>query len=334
MKKVRYGIIGFGAFAERAIMPAIRAASNAELTAIQKRSPDAARQKAHEHGVPFSFGSVEALVSSPEVDAVFIVSSNARHHDETLLAAAAGKHVLVEKPMAVSVTQAASMADAAGRAGVKLMVGHMLRFSPLVLRMKEIVASGSIGRVTFAQSHFIYDVRMSQRVWVLDQQEAGAGPLFDIGIHCLDTMRFVLGDDHVTDVRSMMHTGRPDSTVETTSVLSLQFSKGTLGTIYSSYETPYRQAFIEFLGTEGSISAFNFTPSKVETVLEIKRGEKGQLSNVTTERFTVPDLYTIEVERFSDCILTGSEPPVPLAEALHNQEILERAAEEAQKKTF
>ncbi len=325
MKKIHYGIIGFGAFAERAIMPAIRAASNAELTAIQKRSPEAARQKAIEYGIPFSFDSVEALVSSPEVDAVFIVSSNAQHHAEALAAAAAGKHILVEKPMAVSVRQAQEMADAARRSGVKLMVGHMLRFSPLVLRMREIVASGTIGKVIFAQSHFIYDVRMSQRAWVLDQKEAGAGPLFDIGVHCLDTMRFILGDDRVADVRSMMNNTPTSGKVETANVLSLHFSRGTLGTIYTSYETPYRHGFIEFFGTEGSISAFNFTPSRVEAVLELKRGEKGLVGSVTTERFTVPDLYTIEVERFSECILNGSEPPVPLEQSLHNQEILERA---------
>ncbi|NUN69847.1 MAG: Gfo/Idh/MocA family oxidoreductase [Bacteroidetes bacterium] len=334
MKKVRFGIIGFGAFAERAIMPAIRAASNAELTAIQKRSAQAAQQKAHEYGIPFSFDSVEALVASPEVDAVFIVSSNARHHAETLAAAAAGKHILVEKPMAVSVRQAMEMSDAVRRAGVKLMVGHMLRFSPLILRMKEIVSSGMIGRITYAQSHFIYDVRNSQRSWVLDQKEAGAGPLFDIGIHCLDTMRFILADDHVTDLRSMMDRDPSTGSVETTNVLSVQFSRGTLGTIYTSYETPYRQGYIEFFGTEGSISAFNFTPSRVEAVLEIKRGERGLVSSVTTERFTVPDLYVLEVERFSESILTGSAPPVPLESSLHNQEILELAVMEAQKKRF
>jgi predicted dehydrogenase len=325
MNKVRFGIIGFGAFAERAIMPAIRAAHNAELVAIQKRSLDMSRWKAQEHGVPFYFDSVEALVSSAEVDAVFIVSANAQHHAETLVAAAAKKHVLVEKPMAVSIAQAEEMAVACRTAGVKLMVGHMLRFSPLVRRMKEIVSSGLIGDITFAQSHFIYDVKQSQRKWVLDRQEAGGGPLFDIGIHCLDTMRFVLGDDTVTAVRSLMKPERSSGQVETTNVLSLQFSKGTLATIYSSYETPYRQGYIEFFGTKGSVSAFQFTPSNTETEIELKFGSGGRIDRIEKEQFRVPDLYIMEVEEFSRSIIEGDEPSVSLDQSLHNQAILEKA---------
>ncbi len=234
MKKIRYGIIGFGAFAERAILPAIRAAGNSEVTAIQKRSIEAAKQKAAEHSVPLYFDSVEALVSSANVDAVFIVSANAEHHRETLLAAKAGKHVLVEKPMAVSLQQAREMTDACRTAGVKFMVGHMLRFSPLNRRLKEIVQTGMIGTVSYARSHFVYDVSQSKRSWVLDKQTAGAGPLFDIGVHCLDTIRFVLNDDHAVSVNSLTNPEGTPHSVETTSVLTVQFSKGTLATIHTS----------------------------------------------------------------------------------------------------
>jgi predicted dehydrogenase len=325
MKKIRFGIIGFGGFAERAIMPAIRSAKNAELVAIQKRSLDMARWKAQEHGIPLFFDSVEALAASTEVDAVFIVSANAQHHRETLAAAAAKKHVLVEKPMAVTYDEAKEMTDACRTAGVTLMVGHMLRFSPLVRRMKAIVDSGLIGRIIFAQSHFVYDVALSQRKWVLDRKEAGGGPLFDIAVHSLDSMRFVLGDDRATAVQSLMKPDRDSGAVEMTNVLSLQFSKGTLATIYSSYETPYRQGFIEFFGTKGSIAAYNFTPSNTDTELEIKFGANGRVDRIEKEPIRVPDLYTLEVEHFSDCILNGKEPEIAVDESLHNQEILERA---------
>ncbi|MFA6455738.1 MAG: Gfo/Idh/MocA family oxidoreductase [Bacteroidota bacterium] len=325
MKKIRYGIIGFGAFAERAIMPAIRSARNAELVAIQKRSLDAAKQKSQEHGIPLFFDSVEQLVASNEIDAVFIVSANSEHYRETLTAAKAGKHVLVEKPMAVSAIQAAEMVRVCNAAGVKFMVGHMLRFSPLVRRMKEIVQSGMIGEIIAAQSHFIYDVGMSQRRWVLQHDAAGGGPLFDIGIHCLDTIRFILNDERVEDVQNHMRPVRAGGNVEATSMLSLRFASGTLATIFSSYETPYRQGFIEFFGTKGSISAYQFTPSNVETVLELKYGSNGKLDRVETEQIRVPDLYTLEVEHFSDCILQGTEPLVRNEHSLHNQEVLERA---------
>ncbi len=331
MKKIRYGIIGFGTFAELFIMPAIRAANNSELVAIQKRSIDAAKMKASEHSIPLYFDSVEALVASKEVDAVFIVSANSQHHAETLAAAAAGKHVLVEKPMAVSYAQAQEMTDACDRAGVTFMVAHMLRFSPLLRRMKDIIQSGLIGDVTFAQSHFIYDVRNSKRNWVLDKHAAGGGPLFDIAIHCLDSLRFVLNDDRIQSVKSILMPVHSAGNVEMTSVLSLQFSTGILSTIYSSYQSSYRQGFIEFFGTKGSVSAYQFTPSNVDAQLEIKFGKEGKIERVEKEDIHVPNLYISEIEHFSECILNNTKPVVTAMNSLHNQEILEMALNDSKK---
>jgi predicted dehydrogenase len=322
MKKIRYGIIGFGAFAERAIMPAIRKSHNSELTAIQKRSPDMAKWKAQEHGIPLYFTTAEELVASPQVDAVFIVSANSCHHSETLAAAAAKKHVIVEKPMAINVQEAAEMVDTSKRNGVKFMVGHMLRFSPMLRRMKEIIRSGTIGEITFARSEFIYDASNSQRTWLWDKQIAGGGPLFDIAIHCIDALRFVL-DDTVTGAHSVMSTGGEKNIVERSNIVSMRFTKGTIASVYTSFEAPYRQTFIECIGTSGSVSAQNFTPSNVTATLEVKKGKEGRIENVVQEEFLIPDLYELEISHFSDCILKNHDPFISAESALHNQEILE-----------
>ena len=306
-------------------MPAIRAVNNSELVAIQKRSLNAAKSKAKEHSISFYFDSVEALVSSAEVDAVFIVSANAQHHKETIAAANAKKHVIVEKPMDVSFLEAREMIEACEKNNVKFMVGHMLRFSPLLVRMKEIVNSGAIGEITFAQSHFVYDAQLSQRKWLLDKKNAGGGPLFDIGIHCLDSMRFVLNDDEIVKVNNLMNPQHTETGVEKTSLLSFQFSKGTIGSVYSSYETSYRQSFIEFFGTKGSMSAFYFTPSNTPATLEIKMGKNGQVDSVSHENISVPNLYELEIAHFSDCIMNNRTPIVDPKSSLHNQYILELA---------
>ncbi len=325
MKKIRYGIIGFGNFAERAIMPAIRSVNNSELVAIQKRSIDSAKNKAEEYSIPFYFDSVEALVNSKDVDAVFIVSANSQHHKETILAAQAKKHIIVEKPMAVNFIQAKEMIEVCEKNNVKFMTGHMLRFSPLLIRMKEIVNSGLIGEITFAQSHFVYDALLSQRKWLLDKENAGGGPLFDIGIHCLDSMRFILGDDQVIKVNNLMNPQHTDTGVEKTSLLTFQFSSGTIGSVYTSYETAYRQSFIEFFGTKGSVSALYFTPSNTPTTLEIKMGKNGLIDSVKHEEISVPNLYELEILHFSDCILNNTNPVVGTKSSLHNQHILELA---------
>ncbi|HTO93971.1 MAG TPA: Gfo/Idh/MocA family oxidoreductase, partial [Bacteroidota bacterium] len=134
-RTIRYGIIGFGRFAERTIAPAIRRARNSEVIALQKRSPEAARKKADECSIPLAFATAAELVAHPDVDAVFIASANSTHCPETLTAAAAGKHVIVEKPMALDAREARVMIDACREGGVRLMVGHMVRLSPVIRRV-------------------------------------------------------------------------------------------------------------------------------------------------------------------------------------------------------
>jgi predicted dehydrogenase len=179
-KEVRYGIIGFGAFAERTIAPAIRESPNSKLVAIQKRSLAVAKEKGRTFNIPHAFDSVEALVKHPDVDAVFIVSANSQHAQDTLTAARAGKHVLVEKPMAMNVAETEQMIDACRRTNVRLMVGQMVRLSPLIVRMKELIESGLIGKVAFVKAEYMYDARLSLRRWMWNRKVAGGGATFDI----------------------------------------------------------------------------------------------------------------------------------------------------------
>ena len=151
-RTIRYGIIGFGRFAERAIAPAIRRARNSAVVALQKRSAEEARKKADECSIPLSFSTPDELLRHPDIDAVFIVSANAAHCPETLAAARAGKHVIVEKPMALNVREAELMIDACEEHGVKLMVGHMVRLSPVVRRVRELILAGRIGSVKAARA--------------------------------------------------------------------------------------------------------------------------------------------------------------------------------------
>ncbi|MBI4428626.1 MAG: Gfo/Idh/MocA family oxidoreductase [Ignavibacteriales bacterium] len=324
MKRIRYGIIGFGNFAEKTIAPAIRASANSELVAIQKRSLQAAQERASQYRVPLAFDSVKKLVDHPDVDAVFIVSANSAHCLETIAAAKAGKHVLVEKPMAMNVKECELMISACRENDVRLMVGHMVRLSPLVVRMKEIVHSGRIGNIAAIKTEFIYNARISQRSWVFDQKLAGGGPLFDIGVHCLDTMRFIL-DDEIVSVKSWLAPLPTSTRTESTAAVVLGFSKGTSGSLFCSYSSPIRRSFIEIVGTEGILSAVDFTRSSLTIPLnfiQLSNTEEGARS---VEQITVPNLYVEEVSTFSDCLLNGSPPIIPGNVGLVNQRILDEA---------
>jgi predicted dehydrogenase len=324
MKKVRYGIIGYGVFAERTIAPAILESPNSELVAIQKRSLAAAKEKAQLINVPLAFDSAEALVKHPDVDAVFIVSANSLHGPETLIAARAGKHVLVEKPMAMNVTEAETMIDVCRKNNVKLMVAHMVRLSPLVIRMKELIKSGTIGKITFIKSEFIYDGRLSHRGWLVDPNVAGGGPVFDIGVHCLDTTRFLL-DDEVVSVKSQLDPVHSATSTESTAQLALKFSKGTTAGIFCSYAAPIRRTFIEVIGEKGVLSAENFSWSANKLILKVMVGENDKIVESREEKFKVPNLYEKEVTLFSECILNNTASPIPGEEGLKNQRVLDSA---------
>jgi 1,5-anhydro-D-fructose reductase (1,5-anhydro-D-mannitol-forming) len=325
-RTVRYGIVGFGRFAENAIAPAIRNAKNSALVALQKRSIEAARKKADEHAVPMAFGTVEELVRHPDVDAVFIVSANAAHRAETVAAADAGKHVIVEKPMANSVREAEEMIAACRRNNVKLMVGHMVRLSPLVRRILEIITSGAIGRVTSARAEFMYDGRNSHRTWLIDRAVAGGGPVFDIGVHCIDTLRAILADEPVLVSAALSPLPSLTATEEVAHV-SLRFSGGVVASVFCSYIAPFRRTFIEFLGTEGVVAASDFTVVNQKGRLTVTKGKGDRPGATTIEDIAVPNLYVEEVSLFTSWVLGGSAPEIDGENGLKNQRVIDRALE-------
>jgi predicted dehydrogenase len=322
-RTIRYGIIGFGYFAEKAIAPAIVKSATSQLVAVQKRSLAAAKGKAAQYGIPKAFDSVEALVADPDIDAVFIGSANATHHPETLLAARAGKHVLVEKPMAMNVMEAQQMVDVCREQKVRLMVGHMLRLSPLVNRIREVVKEGRLGALVRAHAEFFFDAGTSQRTWIYDRKIAGGGPVFDIGVHCLDALRYVL-DDEVKAVRSTLDPTPTAERTEATAQLALRFSRGTVGSVYCSFIAPLRGSAIVIMGDKGILSARDFTSSNKTLRLSIAHnGETNPQEH--SEEIIVPDLYVREIDMFSNSILSNTDPPLSGENGLENQRILDTA---------
>ena len=325
-KKLRFGILGFGAFAERSIAPAIRACPHAELVALQKRSLAAARAKGSEQKISLTFDSAEELCAHPHVDAVFIASANVSHALEAELAAKHGKHVIVEKPMALSRAEAEQMVSECASAGVRLMVAHKVRFSPLVARMRALVAEGSLGTVVAAQADFYFSGEQSSRTWLLSRPVAGGGPVFDIGVHCLDTLRYVL-DDEVTNVSAELRPLPTQRDTEQTAQIALAFSKGTIGSIFCSYLPPVRHSFIRIIGTQGVMSADDFTTDS-RTLRLVRHSIINGTSDATAvEQIAVPNLIVEEVEHFCACVRDGGELLSPGESGVRNQIVLDAIME-------
>jgi 1,5-anhydro-D-fructose reductase (1,5-anhydro-D-mannitol-forming) len=326
MPPVRFGIIGFGNFAERAILPALQKCTLSTPVALQKRSRAEAEAKAGEHGIPLAFTTAEELVAHPDVDAVFIVSANANHCAETIAAARAGKHVLVEKPMACTVREAEQMIATCAENHVRLMVAHMIRFSPMVMRMREIVRSGALGPIVFARADFVYDGRLSKRGWLLDRKVAGGGPVFDVGVHCLDTLRYIL-DDEVATVHAVLDPTPTATVTERSGDIAMKFSRGTVGSIFCSYDAPVRRKDIEIMGTEGRLRADEFTVGSITATLRIDGGKDSDPAPAREETFVIPNLYVEEISNLVEAIQTGVPLLSPGENGLANQRVLNRALE-------
>ncbi len=321
--KIRYGITGFGMFAEQTIMNAINESPNSELVAIQKRSLKECKEKAKLYNIPLAFDSAEELVKHQDVDAIFVVSPTITHAPEVIAAARAGKHAITEKPMAMNSNEAEQMINACKENNVKLMVAQMARFSPVNKRIKELIKEGVIGKIIFARAEFFFDGNVSKRKWIIDSK-IGGGPTLDVGVHCLDTLRFIL-DDEVVSVKSQMFPAPNEEKTELTSILALQFSKGTPASVLSSFEAPFLRIFIEFIGENGIISAEKFSLSNLTVQINIVKGKNGEAVETKTEDIIVPNIYEKEVTHFSNCIINNVEPVVPGKEGLKNQLVLDEA---------
>lgn len=312
---VRYGLVGFGRFCQNRLIPAFRQISGSTAVAIYKRDPNAAVQAANEFGIPVGYGNLEDLCSDPAVEAVYVTSANCDHEDHAISAARAGKHVLCEKPLATTAGGCRHIIDACRQSNVLLMAAHTLRFSPAVLRLKSWITEGKLGKIIRASATFHYDGKNSPRSWLYDRRIAGGGALIDIGVHCLDTLRFLLGE--VEDFRVFLHPVPDQKTVEHSAEVALRFQTGVLGDIFCSYQIPYHSR-LEILGERGRAYLEPFSIAWAKSKLCLETAEESDSLEMETG-----NAYGELIESFSRAI-RGLEPiAIPGEEGLVNQEIID-----------
>lgn len=313
---IRFGIAGFGLHAVRRLMPGFTNARNCRVTALSRRDPERARESAREFGIEHAFTSTADLCACPDVDAVFIATPDALHLADVLDCVRYRKPALVEKPMAMNAAEARQMVEAARAANVPLGVAHVMRFEDSVRWFRERVATGAIGKPVLARAAFVAPLLNSARTWINDPHLATGGPLADIGVHCFDTLRYVLGDE----IQSVMAQAQYDAhwVVEASGTALFQFAGGALATMSVSARAPY-QTLLEVIGEDGVLSAVNAMNVEHPVTLELRRGfdliEKKEVLNDRA--------YTAQVEAFAEAIESSKPFEVPGEEGLQNQIILD-----------
>ena len=321
MTRLRFGILSTADIARKKVVPGMRTADRVEVVAIASRNADVAARVAAELAIPRSHASYEALLADPEVDAVYIPLPNHLHLEWTIAAAEAGKHVLCEKPLALTAGDAERMVDACEAAGVRLMEAFMYRLHPTWTAVRQLVASGRIGRLQAVQSWFSY--YNDDATNIRNVLEYGGGALMDIGCYSVNLSRMLFGGEP-TNVQAALR--RDEATgvdVLTSAILEFEAGHATFTCAIRS-EDDQR---VEVYGTEGRISVgipFNIPPDRPTRVSVFAGGEPPVAPGVEVLEFSTADPYGAEAQAFAAAILDGHPTPVPPADAVANMRVIER----------
>lgn len=315
---IRFGIAGFGLHAVKRLMPGFAMAKRCTVTALSRRDLRRAKESAAEFNIPNTFSSTTDLCRCPDVDAILVTTPDALHQDDVLEAIRYGKPVLCEKPMAMNADQAREMVEAARGAQVMLGVAHVMRFHESVKWFRDQVVQQRFGVPVVARADFLAPLMASERTWINDPSLATGGPIADIGVHCIDTLRFVLGDE----VRKVTARARYDArwVVEASAAIVLEFASGTLATVAVSARSPY-QTFLEVAAEKGVFSALNAL--NVEHPVNLAARSAFEL--VETKTVMNNHSYADQVDAFAAAIEEGRDFEIPGEEGLQNQRILDAA---------
>ena len=317
---VRWGILSTADIGVRKVIPGIRKAARCEVVAIASRDGEQARAVADQLGIPSAHASYEALLADPGVDAVYIPLPNHMHMDWTIAALRAGKHVLCEKPLAMTADDAQRMVDVAHETGLHLMEAFMYRQHPSWVAAMDLVESGRIGTLTAVQSWFSY--YNDDATNIRNIVEYGGGALFDIGCYTINLSRMVFGGEpsHIqASVRRDPATG-----VDALVSAILDFDGGIASfTCAIRSESDQR---VHIYGTEGRISIdipFNIPPDRPTRIRLTAGGDPPVEPDTTVLEFPTTDPYTAEVERFVSAVLDGGPTPVPPEDAVANLRVID-----------
>ncbi len=314
--KIKFGIIGFGRYAENRLVTAFRLSHRADLIAINKRDPEQAKLKAERYGIPYFYSDPGELVRNEEVQAVAVCSPPGEHLVHTRLAAEAGKHVIVEKPLAANARQAAEMVEICRSNGVLLMSALVMRFIEAVQYVRKIVSEGGIGEVKYAAGHFTLNAALSPRTWLNDPGLSGGGPVADIGVHILDLLQFILNEP-IIGVKSILSLPFTAEHIERRAIVALQFKNGTSGSLFVSFDLP-RETSLLFMGSKGRVKVLNF--NRINEEVAVRLVHEGQETVVPVRNGYY---YRKMIDHFCEAIENGKALLTPGEVGLHNQNIID-----------
>ena len=272
--KLGWGLIGASTIAKEWMIPAINAQPDSKVVAVMSSSASRGEKYAQENGIPRSYDSIDALLSDPEVDVVYISTTNEKHKHETLAAAAAGKHILCEKPLALTVKDAREMLDACEEAGVVLGTNHHLRNAVTHRTMRKLIMDGAIGTPLAARVFHAVYLPPHLQGWRIKSPETGAGVIMDITVHDTDTLRFVLNDDVEEVMAFSAQQGMGAGEIEDGVMGVMRFKNGAMAQFHDAFTIGHTSTGFQVHGTEGSLHGEDCMTQTPKGRVLLQKGDK------------------------------------------------------------
>jgi xylose dehydrogenase (NAD/NADP) len=309
-----WGILGPGFIATRAIIPAIQEESNSRILAVASSNEERAREVALRFGIERFYSDYQALLNDPDIDVVYIALPNHLHREWTIRAAAAGKHVLCEKPLAIYAAECDEMIAACRKANVLLMEAVMYRFHPRMLYLEQMLLAHELGDVRFLHAAFSFNFNAPDNYRAY--QQFGGGALLDVGSYCVNAARWLIGSEPVS---SQVDTAYNQQSIDLNTSAILRFSEEVSAHIQSSFVATEHQV-IEVVGTTGAATApLAFTAWRDDTtMLLIQRGAVFE-----QREFAPSDPYQRMVEHFTTCVMEKTPLLYPAEDGWANLRVLD-----------
>ena len=343
--KIKWGIIGCGGIADRRTLPGMMLSDKVELVAVMDANKEVAEKCKEKYGAKYAFDKFEDVLAVSEIDAVYIASPVFFHKEQAIKAAQAKKHILLEKPVALTVSDAEEIKKACEENNVKISIGFLMRFHGYHQKIKEIIAEGKIGEIVSMRGQFTCWYPDIDGAWRQKKAMSGGGALVDMGIHVIDLIHYISGLKAV-EVAAFNQTQTFGYEVDDSSNLIMKMDNGAVAYVDSNFNIPDAAsvAKLEIYGTKGSIVATGtLAQDEVGDVkilisddnLEYDASQqRGELVPVSLEGTPLGNMYTKEVEGLCDAIINNSSVPVSVESAIYDQKVIEAAYKSSEEKVF
>jgi len=332
MKKIRWAIIGAGGIADRRTIPAILKDDTNELVAIMDRVAVVAESVGKKYGVPY-FSTEEEMLTSVDCDAVYIGTPVMCHYDQAMLSLKYGKHVFIEKPVALTKVQARELVDAFKAASKQITVGYMMKHHNLHEKAKELIKNDQIGQVNDIRAQFSCWYPDIEGAWRQKKALGGGGAIMDLGVHCIELIEYLL-DDEIEEVKSLYSTRTFSYEVEDGGIVIFKTRGGVLGHIDVNFNLPdaASESKLELYGTKGYIQCRGTLGQEEKGTLCHLYAPQGDYSAMQNRTVSEPvtytgegaDLYLKQIRAFCDLLRADKTDYFYADRAVQVQEIVDR----------